>query len=116
MKGFQKYSDDTAEMLNSIMDRHAEYHRQFIYRCYTDQELLSNYRALREAYQIEDWKSGAAMRELYRPPHSIIHRFIDYEMTKKHGPDWMKDKKTFRKVCKKEPLIEPWLIVPKNKI
>lgn len=116
MKGFDKYDPQTASILNQIMDKHAEYHRQFIYRCYTDRDLLTNYRGLREAYQIEDWKSDSAMRELYRPPHKIIERFIDHEMRKKHGPKWMQDKQTFRKVCKTEPLIEPWLVVPRKKI
>lgn len=115
-QGFAQYDPKIAQSFNSIVDRHAEYHRRLIWSFYTNRDVLENYEALRQAYQIEDWKSGSAMRELYRPPHRAVHRFIDHEMTKKYGSDWIKDKATFRKVCKKEELIRPWLIVPVDKI
>lgn len=114
--GFHNFDPQTAKILNKLMDDDAEKQKMFIMRCYTDQELLRNYEALRNAYQLEDFKSKSAMREIVRYPHPIIQKFINHEMTKKYGPAWTKDKATFRKACVLEPLIEPWLVVPKKKI
>lgn len=115
--GFSSFDPEIAKTLNNLMDVNAKYQKEFIWRCYTDQDLISNYEGLRNSYRIEDTRiNSAAMREIFRPPHPIILKFIDHEVSKKYGPGWRKDKETFRKACKTEPLIEPWLVVPKNKI
>lgn len=116
MDGFQSLDPVSAKIYNQIMDRQLEYNKRFIMRCYTDRELLETYEALRNAYMVEQSISKSSMREIYRPPHPIVARFIDWEMNKKYGEGWKWDKKTFRMVCKTEELIEPWLVVPRRKI
>lgn len=105
-----------SKSLNFLMDKNLHIMTQVVRRCYSDVSLMRDYRGLREAYRHEDIKNKAGMREIYKPPHPYVHRFIDAEMSKKYGEAWKQDKQTFRKVCKKEPLIEPWLVVPRDKI
>lgn len=114
--GFNNMDERTAKSLNFIMDKNLKYMTEFVKRCYSDPTLIGNYNAIRSIYSHDDWKNKSGARELYRPPHPIVHRFIDAEMTKKHGKEWKQDKNTFRKVCKTEPLIQPWLVIPPDKI
>lgn len=115
-QGFSSFDPQTAKLYNFIMDKNLDLMRQVVARCYSDFQLLGDYEALRNAYAVEDWKNKSNSREMYRPPHPIVHRFIDAEMTKKYGVAWKQDKNIFRKVCKTEDLIKPWLLVPWNKI
>ncbi len=116
-KGFKSFDPSIAKSLNFIMDKNLKYMTEFVWRCYSDVDLLRNYEGLRKAYSVEDnKKSKSAAREVLRPPHPIVYSFIDAEMTKKYGPLWAQDKQTFIKACKKEELLHPWLVVPRNKI
>jgi len=114
-EGF-KDQGSISKSLNFLMDKNLQMMTKVVQRCYSDVELMRDYQGLREAYRHNDIKNKAGMREIYKPPHPFVHRFIDAEMSKKYGEDWMQDKAKFRKVCKKDPLIEPWLVVPRNKI
>lgn len=114
--GFDNIKEEDRKFYNFLMDKNLVTMTNTVKRCYADQELMRDYQALRSIYSHDDWKNKSNAREVYRPPHPFVHRFIDAEMTKKYGPHWMKDKDTFRKVCKKEDLIKPWLLVPWNKL
>lgn len=115
-QGFQNFDPSTAKLFNFIMDKNLAIMTEVVRRCYTDTELLRDYEALRQSYSVDQLIGKASQRELLRIPHPYVERFIDAEMSKKYGPKWKEDKMQFRKILKKEPLLEPWLVVPKHKI
>lgn len=115
-QGFKNYDPATSKVLNFLMDKKLLEMTEFIKRIYTNRVIIGNYEAIRKLYSHDDMRSKSGMREIYRPPHEYVHRFIDAEMTKKYGTEWNKDVQLFREICRKEDLIAPWLVVPRNKI
>lgn len=115
-QGFQNLDPKTAKMMNFIMDKNLALMTKVVMRVYADADLQRDYKALRDVYDIDDWKGKSSQREIIRYPHPYVAKFIDAEMTKKYGPLWSQDKSEFRRICKKENLIRPWLIVPPDKI
>ncbi|RMD73094.1 MAG: hypothetical protein D6822_00160 [Cyanobacteria bacterium J149] len=106
-----KYDDLVLKALLKIGKKYDIAYKNYLLKVYGDRELHSLYNAMREQAKLEDKLSKPKDKWLVvKFPSQTVFKFLDDLFRPKYGDNWLHDKKTFVKVCKKEELIKPWLI------
>ena len=106
-----KYDKLVLEAIKKIGNKYANWTRDYLLNVYSDPQLHSLYRRMRDTNKLDDKLSKPKVHRLKAKfPSMIVLKFLDDLFAPKYGDDWLEDKDKFNKVCKKEELIKPWLV------
>lgn len=92
--------------LASLADRYSEAIREFVYRCYQDDELHSLYRAIRASGDFQHGGKSKIHRKVVEFPNGYVYDFVDTVLRQLYGKDWIKDPRALR-----HELVRPWHVV-----
>jgi len=111
------YSEVTPDLrlrmsLNALADKYNKKIREQIYRVYNDPEIASIYRGWRKSGEFEKGSKGNVRKKILEFPNAHVYDFVNTVLTTLYGPDWLTDKKIFKKAAQHE-LVKPWWVVKK---
>lgn len=92
--------------ITALTDRYTEQVREFIYKCYQDDELASIYRMWRNTGKFA--KGNKFRRKLVEFPNPWVYDFVDTVLTGLYGKDWLSNHKAL-----KHDLVRPFWVVEK---
>jgi hypothetical protein len=99
---------EVRRVFKRLMDRYDTGTQLFIEGCYDNQEIQSDYRAMRATASLN--QKSNLHREILRFPNQIVYQFLDTLFKDKYGDKWLTDKTVLAKVIRDEELIKPWVI------